>query len=380
MKGTQGAPAKRSTICLNMIVKDEAHVIRRCLDSVRPLIDHWVIVDTGSGDGTQALIRELLADLPGELFERPWRDFAANRSEAIALAQGRADYLLFIDADDSIALPPGFRLPALTADAYQVAIDQGGVRYRRLSLVRSALPWKYSGVLHEVIECAQPYTQLPLEGPRVLMHGDGARSRLPPEEKYVRDAAVLERALEREPGNARYVFYLAQSWRDAGQIEKALETYLRRAEMEGFAEERYCALLEAGRLLRRMERPMEEVIGAFLLAYESRPGRAEALGELARYCRGQGPWWSMASLFAARAAELRQPADLLFVEPAWYDWIALDEYAVAACGLGDYEKSRRLCERLLRGVRTPPAEKPRILQNLNLARKGLGLAPLKHWA
>ena len=65
-----------------MIVKNEAHVIRRCLDSVRPLIDRWVIVDTGSTDGTQALIRELMADVPGELHERPWVDFSTNRNQA----------------------------------------------------------------------------------------------------------------------------------------------------------------------------------------------------------------------------------------------------------------------------------------------------------
>ena len=64
----------RPTICLNMIVKNEAHVIRRCLDSVRPIVDSWVIVDTGSSDGTQEIVRNWFADIPGELHERPWRD------------------------------------------------------------------------------------------------------------------------------------------------------------------------------------------------------------------------------------------------------------------------------------------------------------------
>ena len=79
----------RSSLCLNMIVKNEAHVIRRCLDSVRPFIDRWVIVDTGSTDGTQEIIRTHMRDLPGELHERPWRDFGTNRSEALALARGQ---------------------------------------------------------------------------------------------------------------------------------------------------------------------------------------------------------------------------------------------------------------------------------------------------
>src|SRR5262245_49942 len=101
-----------------MIVRNEAPVIRRCLDSVRPWIDAWCVVDTGSSDGTQALVRQALAGLPGDLVERPWVDFAHNRTEALAAARGRADYVLVIDADETLEPAPGFALPRLTADAY----------------------------------------------------------------------------------------------------------------------------------------------------------------------------------------------------------------------------------------------------------------------
>ena len=68
-----------------MIVKNESKVIRRCLESVLPLVDYWVIVDTGSTDGTQQIILECLKEVPGFLHERPWVDFSHNRNEAIAL-------------------------------------------------------------------------------------------------------------------------------------------------------------------------------------------------------------------------------------------------------------------------------------------------------
>src|SRR5574340_542399 len=93
----------KKTICLNMIVKNESKVIERCLASVKPIIDTWVIVDTGSTDGTQAIVREFLKDIPGELHERPWVNFGHNRNEALELARGKADYLLLIDADDKLA-------------------------------------------------------------------------------------------------------------------------------------------------------------------------------------------------------------------------------------------------------------------------------------
>src|SRR5579862_8821121 len=112
----------KQKICLSMIVKNEAAVILRCLDSVRPIIDYWVIVDTGSTDGTQDIIREYLKDLPGELYERPWQDFAHNRSEGLALARPHGDYSLIIDADDALEIPEGFQLEELTADSYVLDI------------------------------------------------------------------------------------------------------------------------------------------------------------------------------------------------------------------------------------------------------------------
>ena len=113
------------TVCLCMIVKNEAPVIARCLESVRPLISHWVIVDTGSTDGTQDIIRKELADLPGKLYERPWKDFAHNRHEALELARPHGDYPLIIHADDALELQPDLLMPLLSEDCYTVDIHDG---------------------------------------------------------------------------------------------------------------------------------------------------------------------------------------------------------------------------------------------------------------
>jgi glycosyltransferase involved in cell wall biosynthesis len=362
----------KPTICLNMIVKNEAPVIRRCLESVRPLIDTWVIVDTGSTDGTQDVIRDVYSDLPGELHERPWKGYDGSRTEAIELARASADYLLFIDADDLVEMEPGFRMPKLTLDAYRVALRNGPLTHWREALVSTRLPWRYVGVLHEYIDCGSKYSLGTLEGANIRTVGGGARQREEGlREKYLRDAEILQQGLIKEPDNARYAFYLAQSWRDADEPEKALEAYDRRAEMGGWDQEVFCARLYAARLADKLERSPAEVMDRYLRAHEGRPSRAEALGELARLCRQDGERWPLAYLFARQAVRIPYPSDILFVEFGWYEWRALDELAVSAYWVGEYQESKRCCERLLNGGKLPAEHRERVTENLEFAQRKL---------
>ena len=101
-----------------MIVRNEAKIIRRCLDSVRPLLSHWCICDTGSTDDTEEILRQELFTLPGRLYNDPWVNFGHNRSLSMERARGTADYHLLLDAD--MVLHPHRELPDLTADQYLI--------------------------------------------------------------------------------------------------------------------------------------------------------------------------------------------------------------------------------------------------------------------
>lgn len=360
------------TVCLNMIVKDEAHVIRRCLESARPLIDTWVIVDTGSTDGTQELIRDVFADVPGQLHERPWVDFGHNRTEAINLAAGAADYLLFLDADDSLIRPDGYLLPELTADAYDIEFRHGTITYRRTCVVRNDLGWRFEGVLHEYPTCGRSVVPEHLDL-AIRFGGDGNRSKQDVVEKYTRDAIVLEKALAEEPDNARYAFYLAQSYRDSQQLDKALAAYDRRAKMGGFDQEVYCSRVAAARLAQLLGHPAAEVIDRFLHAHDARPSRVEALGELAGYCRELGDRWPSALLFAERGLATPPSDDVLFAEPAWHAWKLLDEYSIAQYWVGNFRESLEACEQLLAGDAVPEDQRERVRTNKRFAEEKLGL-------
>lgn len=344
-----------------MIVKDEATVIERCLTSVRPFIDYWVIVDTGSTDDTAARIKAAMQGLPGELHHRPWKNFGHNRSEALALARDKADYLFFIDADEQLGALPGAAFRSLVAPAYSMETRYGELSYDRVNLVSTALPWRWVGVLHEFLDAGEPVAQPRLPGLWIQVTPDWARSSDPL--KFEKDAAVLEAALREEPDNARYVFYLAQSWRDAGHLQAALQQYDRRAEMGGWDEEAWYARLQAARMADLLGSPHNEVITRYLDAHEARPSRAEPLLLLATYLRAREQWNS-AYLFACAASAMALPPDRLFVDLEVYRWRAQDERALAAFYTRRYAEAEKIWTGLLATDALPPFERPRVEKNL----------------
>lgn len=353
------------TICLCMIVKNEAPVIRRCLDSVKGVIDSWVIVDTGSTDGTQEIIRDHMRNVPGTLYERPWKDFAHNRSEALSLCRSQGDYALIIDADDVLEVPAGFRMPALVQDSYLFDIADHPLRYQRKQMVSNRQPWLYRGVLHEFLACGEVHSTgvMPLVMQR---NHDGARRRDP--QTYVRDAAVLEKALEREADpylRNRYSFYLAQSYRDCGQAENALRCYLKRAELGGWEEEVYVSLYQAARIKENLAFPDAEVLEAYEAAARVSAKRAEALHGASRFCRVRRRY-AEGYDYAKRALGRAEPPDALFSESWIYQVGLLDEFAVNASWIGRYGEAHEACVKILETGLMQGADLQRVTNNVRL--------------
>ncbi len=94
-----------------MIVKNEAHCIAACLESVRSIVDEIIIADTGSEDQT-VLIAESFG---AHVFSFAWcDDFAAARNATIARAT--KEWILILDADEVIASSDLSALQARTKD------------------------------------------------------------------------------------------------------------------------------------------------------------------------------------------------------------------------------------------------------------------------
>ncbi|MBA3956986.1 MAG: glycosyltransferase family 2 protein [Parachlamydiaceae bacterium] len=358
------------TVCLNMIVKDESKVIERCLTSVLPIIDSWVIVDTGSTDGTQNIIKKFMKEhgVPGTLYERPWVNFEHNRNEALQLAQNKADYVFFIDADEYLVYEPDFKLPNLDKDYYYVTLTSGGTKFGKVQLLNNHQDWKWVGVVHEVIALPASRTVATLDKVVNIYTKDGVRSRDP--KIYEKDAAILEAALEKEPNNSRYVFYLAQSYRDAGNYPKALENYEKRVKMGEWDQEVFYAMLAVAYLQEQMKMAPEVVLDSYKKSFIYRPSRAEPIYHLANYYRNQNNF-EKGYQTAKLGLTLPISKDVLFVNQWMHDIGIPLEYSISAYWIGKYEESHQASLDLLKREDLSPEVRTCVEQNLGFAKAKL---------
>jgi glycosyltransferase involved in cell wall biosynthesis len=357
----------KPSICLNMIVKNESKIITRCLDSVKDIIDYWIISDTGSTDGTQQIISDYFAQhgIDGVLMEHEWKNFAHNRNLALNPALGKTDYILIMDADDYLITFPDFQLPPLTAGSYMLKIRRSDTLYYNTKLIRADLPWRWEGVLHEYLTCDVPHTSETLEGNCLIASTtDGARSQNP--DKYRHDAEVLEAALLEEPNNTRYRFYLAQSYRDAKDYNKAIEHYQLRVNMGGWEEEVYRSLLDIAHAKHILGEPLLDVIRAYIDAHCYRPQRLEALYYAVKLCREQA-FYSLGCQLGWEARHTPMTDDVLFVEKSVYSWQFLDELSVCAVYAHKKSEAADIMRQLLASLLTPPNQYPRLRANLDFA-------------
>jgi glycosyltransferase involved in cell wall biosynthesis len=369
-------PRPRTNICLNMIVKNETKVLPRLFRSVKDYIDYYVIVDTGSTDDTIDLIKREMSGygIEGEVHERQWVNFGVNRQQALELAvqAGKSDWLLFVDADEELGVSdPGFYEKLEPGVSYDLEKHHSGMRYAVPHLVNiRATRWKWEGPVHNYLVNLGGSKQRRLrKDVWIIYHsGEGAKSHgVTPEQKFLRDAELLEEDLRQHPDHARSQYYLGQSYKQAGHFEQAYEAYGKRVAMKGWVEETFLAQLELGRVALLLDKPEEVVVRELLAAYNMRPIRAEPLYELARYFRLK-KMYGKAYLFAKVGVQTSKPNDFLFVSHEVYDWRLLDELGISAYWIGDYTQSKAACEEVLRrieqGLDVPEDDVRRIRENL----------------
>jgi len=224
---------KTPTICLNMIVKNESHIIQNTLEKLCNKIkfDYWVICDTGSTDNTPQIIEDFFKNksIKGELFYDEWVNFAHNRTLGLKRAYKKTQLLLIFDADDEIV--GNIQMPTnVLFDEYHLQFGSQSLMYTRAILINNYKIFEFYSVIHEFISCKeQPCKTNIIKGDYYVVSGRTGSRNLD-KDKYLKDAIILENAYKEalEKNDElfhRYSYYCANSYRDCGRFEDAIKWY-----------------------------------------------------------------------------------------------------------------------------------------------------------
>ncbi len=300
--------------------------IIRCLESVAPYIDNWVIYDTGSTDDTIPLIEGFFkaSEIPGYVVKGKFVNFEQARNDALRAARQSPydwEYLLLADADMELVVEDRAAFEKLNGASHSLIQRNGGMSYGNIRFIRRGETGAYIGVTHEYLNI--PDAGL-IEGIWYKDHCDGANR----PDKYSRDIRLLETALKADPNNGRYLYYLASTYSDASYFQKAEEAYLKRINLGGWAEETWSAIYKRAHCFRSMGKEAE-FVKELLSAYNFRPCRAEPLYDLAKFYREKGMNYA-ALLVLEEGLKIPPTGDMLFVQDYCYHPGMQEEFSIAA--------------------------------------------------
>jgi glycosyltransferase involved in cell wall biosynthesis len=226
--------SERPALSLCMIVKNEKDNLPACLESAQGLADEIIVVDTGSGDGTQDIARRFGA----KVIQSDWRgDFSLARNESIDAATGR--WILWLDADDRL-LPEDKRAlralaasdPALAPKAYGLRVKNsrdGGLTgsvFNQIRMFPNLPALRFRAPVHEQILPALEEAGIPVEyAPIRVLHtgyADPALAR----SKQERNKAILESQIRAGQGITPVTLYtLACACADLGEHAAAVDRF-----------------------------------------------------------------------------------------------------------------------------------------------------------
>jgi glycosyltransferase involved in cell wall biosynthesis len=374
-------------ICLNMIVKNESKIIVRLIETVKDVIDYYIISDTGSSDNTISLIKRTMKkyNIPGEVPQVPWKNFSYNRQIALEHAYKNPEikYVLFIDADEELRIGEKIKdfktlkrvhFNNFDKDCYHIKKKYTGNDYYVPTLINTThLPWMWKGVVHEYLDIQQNMgtaTHEYVDDGLVYNHvnfGEGANSHgLTTKEKYMRDVKLLTGELEKDPNDTRSMFYLAQSYYDAQEYEESYKRYKQRGEMGGWNQEVFYSLYRMAICTILCKKPYETILSHMMMAYEYRPIRMEPLFELCKYCR-EHDMFNQGYMFGKWALSLPPHNDVLFVHRYMYDYALLDHLSICAYYTGRYEESKDYLFKILKEKKYPTEYEQRFRTNLQFS-------------
>lgn len=336
---------------LVMIVKNSGEVLRKCLQSIKPYIDRWSILDTGSVDNTPDIIIEEMKGVDGNLYKEPFIDFSTTRNRSLELASGLCKYIIILD--DSYEFFGGKKLRKMlkSSEKTSFSLKIGNIHgkvlesyYYSLRIIKTSSNLRYQGRVHEFISDYKETSDF-IRDDKIFINDMSdndhtVRTRL----RQKKDIDFLLMDLEDNPNDPRTLMYLCKTYIFLKNYEKAIE-YFDRMETLGksiFIDREYQffakyekACLEFGEIDYNVEKFKKNL----LMIQKAFPERAEAFYKLSTFLYESGQLQSVAKIMDKL---IHFPIPELYLttqETLIYDYYIPYVYIDVNLKLGNFDKA-----------------------------------------
>lgn len=343
MKGKE-----KPLISLVMIVKNEEEILGKCLEHVKDIVDDYVIVDTGSTDKTKDIIAKY-----GEIFEIPFEDFVTTKNKALEIADGRSNYILFMDADE--VLYEGKDILRKIAhkgeiDCVSCEITEGppedysivGNKYQRPRLWKNNKEWKFFGKkVHEYVACENKKRKVSVVDGVLVRHEHLKQNKKETaRERFLQYVEWLTDAVKEDPMDQRSLFYLARTYKDLDMLEEAIIVYEEYLQIDSneYEDEKWQAAYDIA-FCYMCRSDFKKALKYCGVAENISSKRAEH-NTLAGYVYYTRKEWENAIKEYSKALEKPIPKDVvLFLHPHDYNVVPNDYLSICYYNIGEFKKS-----------------------------------------
>ncbi len=241
-------------IHLCIMVKNAGPLFEQVLQENLEIIDRWTVLDTGSTDGTQDIVRRVLKDKKGVLVEEPFVNFRDSRNRCLDLAGAACKYTLMLD--DTYAIRGGLRAflgrvrGDVFANSYSLMIQSDDTEYYSNRVLKAEERLRYVYTIHEVVQAERNTTVvIPKEAAWIHDHRAPYMEKRTMERKRY-DLDRLFEMVQEDPTNPRHLYYLGQTYNLLEDYENAAKYFEMRATstLKGFHQEAVDSMFELGRI------------------------------------------------------------------------------------------------------------------------------------
>ena len=337
-------------ICI--MVKDASDDFRSVLQDNLPYMDRYTILDTGSTDNTISIIKEVLKNKRGELYQEPFINFRDSRNRLLELAGEACFFNIMLDdtyvLNGDIRQFLDFARGDNIVDSYSLVIDGTDTLYTSNRVTKSSRKLKYENLLHEIIQSVNNINcSVPYKCGFIYDKISGYMNNRTKARKQS-DLTILFNMQKEDPTEPRTYYYIADSFLGLKDWSNALEWFMKRVDIGGgFSSEIQDSLYYIA-VIKDMyiKHPWEECEDSYLKCYNADPTRSESLYFIGLHYHNIGIY-DKAFIYWKKAYELGIPQITMSFRKDIYNFYIPKDFASLCYNMGEYKLGEEAARKTL---------------------------------